>query len=134
MTRPRLTPAIIAGLRTVWADASVMLEERQGWGESSDDDANEERALLYLEALVYRTPMDAPPTITVEQHALAVQVLNDWARNGRTWYSGQIEVVGPLGEFRVALCNGSKSQFVYGASPAEAQYRAAQLVADLPAL
>jgi hypothetical protein len=52
MSKPRLTRAVIEGLRYVIADAQTMLEERQGWGEEGAQDGLEEAALLYLGQLI----------------------------------------------------------------------------------
>jgi hypothetical protein len=52
MTKPRLTRAVIEGIRYVLMDAEEMLAERQGWGEADYRDAAEERALLYLGQLL----------------------------------------------------------------------------------
>ena len=52
MSKPRLTYPVIEGLQTVLSDAEAMLAERQGWGEESPNDDNEERALLYLGQLL----------------------------------------------------------------------------------
>jgi hypothetical protein len=50
--KPRLTSRIVRGLRTVRSDAASMLEERQGHGEDSPTDADQECALAWLEALI----------------------------------------------------------------------------------
>ena len=60
-------------------------------------------------------------------HALAIRILNRWARNGRTWYSGQVEVVGPQGEYRVALTDDATGvgEFHHADTPEAAQIAAA---------
>jgi hypothetical protein len=50
--RPRLTRAIVEGLRTVHSDAESMLEERGGHGEEHPEDENESLALDYLGSLI----------------------------------------------------------------------------------
>ncbi len=52
MQKPRLTRAVVEGLRSVLTDAEQMLAERQGWGEVGYQDKAEERALLYLGQLL----------------------------------------------------------------------------------
>lgn len=67
----------------------------------------------------------------------AIQILNGWARNGRTWYSGQVEVVGPQGEYRVALTDDAidAGEFHHADTPEAAQIAAADALAnDYPRL
>lgn len=70
--------------------------------------------------------------------AWATRVLDAWARNGKTWYCGQVEVVGP-DDFQVALVTSSRNadrlQVYRAGSPAEARYAAAAaLVKEDPSL
>lgn len=67
-----------------------------------------------------------------ERHLLAVKILNRWARNGRTWYSGQVEVIGPQGEYRVVISDEPTdfSKFYYADTPEAAQIAAAAALAN----
>lgn len=57
MRRPSLTGKVVRGLNTVFNDAHAMLTEREGWQPGKSDtperDADEWRALEYIQALIW---------------------------------------------------------------------------------
>lgn len=101
---------------------------------TSTVEPSSKRAAVKYEVACYQAGWSARGEREVAKKA-DLAILDNWAKNGKTWYSGQIETSAPE-EFRVALSDegrrgrGGWVEYFHGTSPAKARRKAVEWILE----